>query len=250
MNRKWLMGFSVAALVPVLALVGCLGGPTTVETVHLDTQQTGIWVTGEGKVMAVPDVAILQLGVQAQESTVSQAQNEAAAAMADVVAALKNSGIADKDIQTQYFSISQVTRWDDATNEQVVIGYQVSNTVTAKVRNVDGTGAVIDAVAGAGGDLTRINNISFSIDDPSEYDNDLLKEAMADARSKAEALASEAGLTLGDATYISSSTLVPTQNYRGISYDSALGMAPMVETPISVGETEIILTVQVNYAIK
>ena len=150
MKKKWLWAVGIAALVPVLALVGCSAGPTTIETVHLDTQQTGIWVTGQGEITAVPDVAILRLGVESQQLTVVEARDEAAAAMADIMTVLQNSGVAEKDIQTQYFNIRQVTRWDDYKDEQIVTGYRVTNTVTAKIRDVDNAGAVIDIVAGAG----------------------------------------------------------------------------------------------------
>lgn len=249
MKRKLLLGIGLAALVPVLALVGCSAGPTTIETVHLDTQQTGIWVSGQGKVTAVPDVAVLRLGVESQQSTVAEAQAEASVAMDQIMTVLKSNGIDDKDIQTQYYSIYQVTRWDDSKNEEIVTGYRVSNSVTAKIRDVDNTGSVIDAVAGAGGDLTRINGISFTVDDPSVYEAELMKEAMADAKSKAETLAAQGGLSLGSPVYISTSTYTPV-SYRA-EYDMAVPapMAAVGETSISAGEMEITLTVQVNYAI-
>ena len=251
MKRKWLIGIGLAALVPVLALVGCSASPTTIETVHVDTQQTGIWVSGQGKVTAVPDVAILRLGVESQQSTVAEAQAEASVAMDQIMTVLKSNGIDDKDIQTQYYSIYQMTRWDDPKNEEIVTGYRVSNSVTAKIRDVDNVGTVIDAVAGAGGDLTRINGISFTVDDPSVYEAELMKEAMADAKSKAEVLAAQGGLSLGSPVYISTSTYSPVSSYPRAEYDMAIPapMAAVGETSISAGEMEITLTVQVNYAI-
>ena len=248
MKKKWLLVFGLALVVPVVALAGCTSGPTTVEAVNLSSQQDGIWVTGEGKVSATPDVALLRLGIEAQQATVAEAQAEAAVAMENVMTALTDNGVADKDIQTQYFSIYQVTRWDDYKDQEIVIGYRVSNMVNAKIRDIDKTGTIIDAVVVAGGDLTRIDSISFSVDDPSVYYGELRTEAIADAKAKAEQLAGLAGVKLGKATYISEGIQVPSPIYPRYDYGMVVP-APAVETSISPGEMEIILNVQVAYAI-
>jgi len=210
------------------------------------SQQTGIWVNGTGEVTVVPDTAILTLGVEAQETTVSAAQSEAAVAMNAVVNALKTNGVADKDIQTQWYNISPVTRWDDKTNEQITTGYRVSNMVTAKIRDVTKAGTVIDAVAGAGGNLTRINGISFTVNDPTAYNNQAREKAMQDAAARAQQLATLAGVTLGKAFYISESGSYIPQPIR--LFDSAVGSS--ASTPISPGEMDITITVQVGYAIE
>ena len=115
-------------------------------------------------------MANVQLGIQAQAKTVSDAQNQATKAMNDVMAALTANGVAQKDIQTQYYNIQQTTSWDNNKQEQIVTGYQINNIVSIKVRGVDTdatrAGTVIDAVTLAGGDLTRINSIQFTVDDP------------------------------------------------------------------------------------
>jgi len=249
MKRKWL---TVLGLALVLATVGVMAGCAPGEAVIADiegltisNQQEGIWVTGLGKISVVPDVATLSLGIEAQAATVVEAQALANDAMNKVMAALTGNGVAQKDIQTQYFSIYQVTRWDKDQEKEVVIGYRVTNIVTAKIRDVAEAGIVIDAVAVAGGDLTRINGIGFSVDNPSDYYEQVREQAMADAEAKAEQLASLAGVNLGKPTYISESTQVPPI-IRGPVYEAA----PATGTPISPGETEISLTVQVTYSIQ
>jgi hypothetical protein len=148
----------------------------------------------------------------------------------------------EKDIQTQQFSIEQVTSWDKDTGEEIVIGYRVTNMVTAKIREIDKAGAIIDAVAAAGGDLTRINSIGFSVDDPSPYYDEARQEAVADARAKAEQLAELADVELGKPTYISEWASYP------VSSREIYSAAP-APTPISPGELELTLTVQVVYDI-
>ena len=182
-----------------------------------------------------------------QPNRLTDAQARAASAMDKVMTALASGGVAAKDIQTQYFSISRMARWDDKNQQEITIGYRVSNTVSARVREIDKAGAIIDAVAISGGDLTRINDISFTIDDPTIYRQEARDKPMADAKNKAEQLAALAGLRLGKPTYISESTYTPVPIYRGGAMME--GAAPTPTTPITPGEMEVTLNVQVVYAI-
>jgi uncharacterized protein YggE len=253
MNRKWLLlAGLVAIFIPVISFMGCSSGSSLGNNggspleISLSNQQEGIWVNGQGKVTVIPDVANLSLGIEAQAATVSEAQAEAASAMDKVMNALTKNGVAKKDIQTQYFNISKITRWDDKNQQEVVLGYRVTNTVTAKIRDMEKTGTIIDAVALAGGDLTRINSIYFSIDDPSASHKEARDKAMADAKNRAEQLADLAGVKLGKPTYISENLYFPSPIYRDVSMMEG---APAPTTPISPGEMEVTLSVQVVYAI-
>jgi len=214
---------------------------------NCNSQYAGVWVTGEGKVTVVPDVAILSLGVEAQAPTVQQAMDEAAIAMDQVMAALRANGVAERDIQTQWFNIYPVRNWIDDGRE-VLIGYRVSNTVSAKIRDVEATGSIIDRVAEAGGDLARIQGVSFTVDEPSQYHSEARAKAIADAQAKAQHLAALAGVDLGRPFYISESGgFVPI--YRDYGYGMLeAGVVP--PTPISPGETEVTLTVQMAFAIE
>ena len=254
MKKVWLSIVGLALVLAVVGLSGCGPNGTTIGELpssikfQLNSQQEGIWVTGRGEVSAVPDVATLRLGIEAQEVSVAEAQSQAAGAMDKVMTALRDNGIAEKDIQTQYFNIRRVTRWDKNREQDVVIGYRVTNVVTAKIRELDKVGAIIDDVAGVGGDLTRIDSIGFSVDDPSGYYDEARGKAMADARAKAEQMAELAGVKLGKPTYISEGAYIPPPIYRQDLYEKVAG-APAAETPISPGEMEIRLNVQVAYAI-
>ena len=119
--------------------------------------------------------------------------------------------------------------------------------VTAKIRDIDKAGSIIDAVAEVGGDLTRIDSIGFSVDDPSAYYEEAREKAMADAKAKARQLAELADVTLGKPTYISEGISYPIYP-RGVAVMEG-ALAPVPETPISPGEMEISLSLQVAYAI-
>ena len=247
MRKGWLsvVGLTLLLISGIIGLAGC----TTVNTTPNQGggQQQGIWVNGVGKVAVVPDIANLRLGIEAQETTVAQAQARASGAMDKVMTALTDKGVAKKDIQTQQFSIQKVTRWDQGKQQEVLIGYRVANIVAAKIREIDKTGAIIDAAAEAGGDLTRIDSINFSVDNPATYYGQAREKAMTDARDKAKQLAELGGVTLGKPTYISESGQLPMPVPLGSIRTPAPAMA---ETPISPGEMEISLSIQVVYGIK
>jgi len=254
MKKNWLLAASLTLVLSVVGLAGCGGSDLVlegVEGININSQQQGIWVSGQGEVSATPDIVNLRVGIEAQEKTVAEAQEQASEAMEGVMTALTDNGVAENDIQTLYFNIGQVTSWNRDKEESEVIGYRVTNTVVAKIRNVDDAGSIIDAVVEAGGDLIRIDSISFSIDDPSTYYEEVRAEAMADAKSKAEQLAELGGVTLGSPTYISEGSIyVPSSVYRGMDYAMEEEGEVSIETPISPGEIDITLNVQVAYAIR
>jgi len=155
MNRKWLaaiiLGLVLVLAVPILA--GCSSPAVAQDSpsaVQVSQQPEGIWVSAIGEVSITPDLATLNLGVTAQELTVAQAQAKASEAMAKVMQALTDAGIAQKDIQTGYFSISQQTRWDDLKRIDTPVGFQVTNMLTVKIREIAKVGDIIDSVVVAG----------------------------------------------------------------------------------------------------
>ena len=245
MKKKFLILISGIAVLMLAAvtLVGCQASGTPAG---VSNPQTGISVSGEGKVTVSPDVANIQLGIQAQAATVADAQSQATKAMNDVMAALTANGVDQKDIQTQYYNIQQTSTWDNIKQQQVITGYEVSNTVNVKVRDVTKAGSVIDAVTAAGGDLTKVNSIQFSLDDPTLSMDNAREIAMANANDTATQLAKLAGVKLGKPISISESSSTPP--YPVYAKDAVAGSSS--STPISAGTLDITLDVQVLYAIQ
>lgn len=209
-------------------------------------QQIGIWVAGEGKTIVAPDVAILTLGVEAQESTVIQAQKKANEAMNRVMKTLKERGIVEKDIQTRQFSIQPVKRWIDKENREETLGYRVSNTISVKVRKIESTGLLVDSVTEVGGDLIRVNNIEFTVDDITLYAKEARGKAIIDAVARAKEMAGIAQVKLGNLIYMSENSpfTAPQPRLKSYTLDAAVP-----NTPINPGEMEIIVTVQMVYRI-
>ena len=255
-QKMWLITGWLLIII-TLGATGCEGitSPTPRATSAaglISPQNTGIWVTGTGEVTVTPDIANLQVGIEAQEATVAEAQAQASGAMDRVMTTLAGSGIASEDIQTQYFRIRQRTRWDEPTGQEIVIGYRVTNTVTAKIRDIENVGSIIDAVVRAGGDLIRIDDLGFSVEDPSIYYDEARVKATDDARARAEKLAKQMGVKLGTPTYVAESAYMPPV-YEGMMYAMAPGPVPApapAPPPVSPGEVKVSLTVQVAYSIE
>jgi uncharacterized protein YggE len=218
------------------------------------SQQAGIWVTGLGKVTLAPDMALLSLGVEVKADTVETARSEAAAAMTGIVEAIRDLGIANRDIQTRYFDISPEYTYQEVYehgrryNKQKLTGYRVSNTVTAKIRNLDDVGATIDDVVRAGGDATRINSIQFTVDDPSAAQVQARENAVLDTLAKADQFATLTGVTRGNLLFISESSSSKPQA-RSFEAMNAGAFADSAVTPVSAGELELQVSVQAVFAI-
>lgn len=212
------------------------------------SQQFGLWVTGRGRVTYAPDVVVLQLGVEAQALTVSAAQAQARESMAGVLAVLKDKGIAERDIQTTRFSIQPVYEWIELKKKQELTGYRVTNQVRAKIRQVDAAGEVIDAAAGAGGDVVRIEGISFSIDDPSPLQDQARELAVKEAVAKAQQIAAAAGIELGQVIYVNETTPSMPTAVPFARMEAAVAAPP--PTQILPGEMEVTVQVQLVYSIK
>ena len=175
----------------------------TIEVINREKTEKTVRVTGTGIVAGTPDVVVLSIGVSVERDSVKQARTEAAEAMAGVIESLKGNGLLDPDIQTQHFSIYQ--QFDYIKGQREFRGYSVTNTVSAKIRDLDTVGNVIDDAAEAGGDLVEINSIQFTIDDTTKLKMQARVAAMQDAQAKAQTLATEGGVTLGKPISISES---------------------------------------------
>ncbi len=233
----------------VFGAMGCSSYFGTDESEVVGTissqQNIGIWVTGVGKTPVVPDIASLNMGIQTLKDTVTEAQQAALEAMNRLETVFGDYNIDEEDIQTQQFSIQPLYRWDDG--EQILLGYSVTNIVMVKIRDVVNTGGIIDAAVAAGGDYTRVNSISFDVEEPEAYYESARKEAMEDAQIKAEQLAELGEVKLGKPSYISEYTnsIPPPIIYRDFEESIFSG-----ETTINPGEIEIEVTVEIHYSIK
>ncbi|MCU0483026.1 MAG: SIMPL domain-containing protein [Chloroflexi bacterium] len=202
-----------------------------------------ISVSGTGRVSIVPDVVDIRLGVQVTKPKVKDARATAAAQMTRVVAALKAAGIADKDIQTANLSLQPVYDYSNSGAAPRLVGYQLTNTVSATVRDLDKVSEAVDGAMAAG--ANTLDSLSFRVDDPAGAEAQARDAAMADAKAKADALAKAAGVSIvGVASIAETSSPAPVPyEYAGReAFDAAA--AP---TPILAGTSEVSVSVSVVY---
>ena len=209
--------------------------------------QGGISVAGTASISLTPDIATLVLGVEAIDETVAQARADAAEAMAGIVDVLTASGIADDDIQTTHLSIQP--QYDYSTETRKLIGFSVNNIVNVTVRDIGVVGTVIDQSVAAGGDLTRVQSIYFSVDDTSPYEKQLVEDAVKDATDKAQHLADLTGVTLGKPISITYGGGSPYPIFDD-SPRFAMAESAAFDTSISPGEVETSITVSIIFAIE
>lgn len=252
----------VAALLLAAALGALVMACETSTTVVSSPEAGGISVNGIGRVTVTPDIAQLGIGVEARGTSVADARRDAARALDAVRASLRRNGVDDRDIKTQALSIRPEygsrpipqpaplpngVRPPVAPGEPVIVGYVASNMVIVKVRNLDNASKVLDDAVEAGGDAARVNGISFTVDQPERFQAQARELAMKDARERAEALAANADVSLGKPRSISESFGGPVPFAVPQMAESRAGDPA---TPISPGESEIVINVNVTYEIE
>ncbi len=249
MKTKRMLVVAGLGAVTFLSLVAATCGDTTTTVENSGEQMRGISVAGQGKVQGEPDIASISLGVSALAPTVAEARTQAATSLKAMIDTMKANGIDARDIQTSQLSIyPEYNYLDDGRQE--LRGFRVQNTVTATLRDIDKTGKVVDDAVVAGGNDTAINGISFSIENPDDLKKQAREKAVADARSRAETLASAAGVTLGDAITISENSYAPPVVYDGFARAGADTAAPVPETPIEAGQLDVTVDVSITWGIK
>ena len=260
----------------------------TVNQATRDGKSGGIMVSGQGSASAAPDLAIVRVGVEATGETIKEARNSAASALGKIIDTLLEREIAEEDIQTSRLSIhprystrtvtkcpgGQGTGSTDSSatarltpqirepqpegecyteRQSVITGYEVNNQLVVRLRDLDAVGDVIDEITDAGGDLTRFQGISFSLEDQGPLRNKALTAAIEDAQAKAAHVAETSGVTLGELIRISEGSTQPGAPYpsfggaRFAMLESAAVDAP---TSIEGGLVTVSASVQAVYDIQ
>ena len=208
-----------------------------------------ITIEGRGEVSAAPDMAMINSGVTSQGATAREALDANTAAMAELIAELKAAGIEARDIQTSGFSVNPNYVYSDERDSNgyslppKVNGYQVSNTVTVIVRDLEALGTILDKSVTVG--ANTVNGVSFAVADPSELYDEARRAAFADARAKAELYATEAGGAIEDIVSISE-----TQGFNDpqpYPMYARADMAAGAPVPVEAGELTFAINVNVQW---
>ena len=200
-----------------------------------------ITMTGEASASATPDLAILSAGMMTQARTAKEALESNNRIMTKALAALKEAGLAEKDITTSRLSVQPQIDYKTATPR--VFGYQASHRLTIRLRDMSRLGEAIDRLTEAG--VNGIDAISFEVDNWSGRLDEARKEAIADARRKASLMAEAAGAKLGKVVQIALDGAERPQP----RLESVMRAAPAMAspTPVAAGEQTYRLQVSVTW---
>ena len=238
----------------VLAGVATVSAPAWAKLATVQAQDAAtavptlprtITVVGDGTVSIKPDVARANIGVEAVKPTVEAAAAESNKATAQVLAALKELGIADSDIQTSGYSVySERYGSDGAPADQ--IQYRVSNTVNVLIRDLDNVGQVLDTSIKAG--ANNIYGVEFLLDDPTAARSVARKQAVDNANATAQELAELSGVKVGKIISISEVIGSPGGYYSNQFTQSSTGMGGgLAAAPIELGQLRLCTQLQVMY---
>ncbi len=235
-------GMVIAAAVAAAVLIG----PRQGISAPPENLPRIVTVAGLGEVKVKPDMASISTGVTTDGPTARAALARNSTAMEAVLKALKDAGVAEDDIQTSNFSVQPVygAMQPGQTSAPRIVSYQVSNQVSARIRELKKLGATLDALVQAGSN--QVSGISFDLNDPAAATNEARKKAIADARAKAELYAGAADASVGAVMQISEVSVTPMMP---VSYRMA-EMSAAASVPIAAGQSTLSASVTVTFELR
>lgn len=241
----------IAALVAVpVLLVGCGG-----ELVGSSAQSGGatvantVTVSGQATVTSPPDEAVVILTVENDGATAPAAMDATSVQTQKVLDRLKSDGIEDSAIQTSSITLYPIRTYDPNTGKETLAGYRAQNSIKVTLKDAATVGKVLTAGVETG--VSLVSGPEWRLRDDSQAVNEALKQAVANARAKAETLAAAEGVSLGNVVVMSEGSVqmpvVPVYRY---DMAGAEEMAKVAQTPVVAGNLDVVATVTVTYALK
>jgi len=220
--------------------------------------QSTINVSGSGEAYAIPDVASFNFSVVEVADTVKQAQEKADHKINKVLAEIRDSGVDDKDIKTTSYNVHPKYEWRQVacitypcpSGKNVLLGYEVDQTISVKVRDTEKVGSLVTKVGTA--EVSNVSGIQFMIDDKEQYVNEAREAAIKEAKEKAKKLAKQLGVKLGKIMYYNENGNNP--GFHGEAFGSARDTIALSSAPakaeLPAGENKITSEVTITYEIK
>ncbi|UYY56927.1 SIMPL domain-containing protein [Sphingomonas sp. S2-65] len=202
-------------------------------------------VAAEGSTTRVPDLALIQAGVVTQAGSAAEAMQQNSARMASVIAALRKAGVAERDLQTAAVSLNPVYRNED-NQPPVITGYQASNQLTVRFREIAKSGAILDTLVRQG--ANNISGPNLTLDKPEAAMDEARADAIAKARARAELYARAAGLRVDRILAISEGGSIGPQEI--IVSGTRRGAFAAADTQVLPGEREVSINVSVRFLLK
>jgi len=244
MEDKIFMLSSVSVLIVAIFLAGFL--MYSFQSLPQNAPQD-IMVSGTGKAYAKPDIAVVNFGVQTEALKSQDAVDQNNTKMNAVTKAIKDLGVADKDIQTTAYNLNPVYDWTQNGGRRFK-GYSLNQQITVKIRNFDKINDILDKATVAG--ANDVGQLQFTVDDMEKVKAQARQEAIAQAKVKAQEMAKEAGLSLGRLVNVSESY---GGGYPAPMYATAMdvgGAEKSVAPNVQAGQMEVNVSVNLTYKLR
>ena len=258
-NIKNYLGYAL-----ILAIVVSSFSAISYVRTYSDSIEPGTYrsfsVSGEGKVVAVPDVAEFSFGIITQgEKDLGSLQKENTTKLNKVIAFIKSNGVDAKDIKTQNYSVEPRYQYSNncglgpqySSNPCLppeIVGYNIAQSVSVKVRDFTKTGELLSGVVSNG--ANSVSQLFFTIDDPTALKNQAREEAIAKAQAQAKATAKAAGFGLGRLLSIDEGYGGPVYYAKTMAADGLGGAEAAPAPSIEPGSQDITVTVNLRYEIR
>lgn len=236
-------GLAFATILAVFKLVGPIPVSVTQTTI---AKNEPFMVNGEGTVAMTPDIAEISLGITTNKPTVSAAQEETNRVINSLTDAMKQLGVGDEDIKTTNYSVNPNYDWNSGT--QRITGYNVNANLLVKFKNFDNLNQALDQATSLG--ANQVGGINFTLSDDKQHqaEDEARKEAVAQAKTKAESLSQAAGIKLGKLINVTENTFSPpTPMYARAEAMDAKAVSGPTPTEIQPGSQEVKLMVTLSY---
>lgn len=239
------VAFIFLGLIAYTQLLGPI--PFTVNSVST-VKDSSFTVDGTGEVTAVPETALLNMGVNKQAASVEEAQTQVNEVINQITEQMKALGVEEKNIKTVNYSVNP--NYDYTGGSQKINGYMVNADVQVKIKPVDRANQAIDAATKAG--ATNVGNVQFVLDDDkrAELEEQARQEAITKAKAKAESIAKTSGIRLGKLINVQESVsgVQPPMPMRAeMAKDAAVTNLAVPATELNPGENKVTMTVSLSY---
>ena len=237
---------AIAVIVAIYIAATAQMIPSTVSAApssQTASSETGIFVSGTGRVSVKPNMVQASIGVEVTANNLAEATSQANTKSNAVIEKIKSMGVDAKDIQTTNYSVQPITQQRPNTTPSIT-GYRINNQLSVRIRKMEDAGKILDAAIAAG--ANNIYGVSFSVDDPTPYQQQARAAAVKDAMDKAGQLAKAANIQLGKVLTISEASTAPRPIMRAANLAFS---ADAASVPIESGELEISVSVEMKFAV-
>jgi uncharacterized protein YggE len=259
-TNVWKIGWVVGIMLVVFLAVISIKELKSIAYVGKDVPiMNSITINGKGEMISIPDVATFSFSVTETAKDVDAAQTAATTKTNAAIKAMKDNGVEDKDIKTTAYNISPHYEYQNVActanycpgGKSVLTGYEVSQTIEIKVRDLKKAGSLFSTIGSLG--VQNVNSLAFAIDDIDKVKAQAQKLAIADAKAKAKVLAAQLGVKIVRVMSFYDNSDQPVYGYgRDMMTEKAMSIAPQAATPPSLpaGEQKVTSNVSISYEIR